>query len=51
VRLLRQSIARGYADVAHLLKDTDLDSLRRREDYAALLWDLADLPAAAKPTP
>jgi hypothetical protein len=25
-----------------MLEDSDLDGLRRRDDYAALLWDLAD---------
>jgi hypothetical protein len=48
VALLRQWFARGYADVAHMLKDSDLDPLRRRPDYAALLWDLAD---ADQPAP
>jgi tetratricopeptide (TPR) repeat protein len=43
--LLRQALARGYTDVAHLLRDGDLAPLRRRADYAALLWDLADAPA------
>jgi hypothetical protein len=30
--------------VPHLLKDDDLAALHRREDYAALLWDLANGP-------
>ena len=42
--MLRQAVAKGYRDVAHLLDDADLAPLRRRADYAALLWDLADLP-------
>jgi serine/threonine-protein kinase len=50
VDVLRRAVARGYGDVAHLLKDPDLDLLRRRDDYAALLWDLADLPPA-RPAP
>jgi tetratricopeptide (TPR) repeat protein len=45
VELLRQAFAKGYTNVAHMRKDSDLDSLRRRDDYAALLWDLADAPA------
>jgi serine/threonine protein kinase/tetratricopeptide (TPR) repeat protein len=45
VELLRKSIAKGFADVQHLIVDTDLDPLRKRADYAALLWDLADMPA------
>jgi hypothetical protein len=42
VAVLRQAIAKGYGDVPHLLRDADLAPLRRRADYAALLWDLAD---------
>jgi serine/threonine protein kinase len=42
---LRQAIAKGYADVPHLLADGDLAPLRRRADYADLLWNLADMPA------
>jgi hypothetical protein len=42
VDLLRQAIARGYANMAHMLQDDDLASLRQRQDYATLLWDLAD---------
>ena len=45
VVVLRQAFAQGWTDVAHMLKDSDLDPLRRRADYAALLWDLADAPA------
>ena len=36
------AVAKGYRNIAHLLKDTDLDALRHRDDFAALLWDLAD---------
>ena len=39
---------RGYPDVAHLLRDGDLDPLRQRADFTALLWDLADQPALVK---
>jgi hypothetical protein len=42
VALLRQAVARGYLDGGHLLRDDDLAGLRRRADFAALLWDLAD---------
>jgi serine/threonine-protein kinase len=42
VALLRQSFVQGYTDVAYVLKDPDLDVMRRRSDYIALLWDLAD---------
>ncbi len=45
VALLRQSFARGYLNVSHMLRDDDLVPLRPRADYVALLWDLADAPA------
>ncbi|MFO0811462.1 MAG: serine/threonine-protein kinase [Gemmataceae bacterium] len=49
VQLLRRAVAGGYRNVPHMLKDADLDPLRGRDDYAALLWDLADgLPPSAK---
>jgi hypothetical protein len=40
VALLRQAVAKGYKDVAHLKKDADLDGLRRRPDFQQLLADL-----------
>jgi hypothetical protein len=49
VSLLRQAFMKDYSSVAHMLRDTDLDTVRRRPDYAALLWDLADGPAPAAP--
>jgi serine/threonine protein kinase/tetratricopeptide (TPR) repeat protein len=49
VELLRHAVLRGFRDIAHLLKDSDLDALRRRADYADLLWDLADLPPGRQP--
>jgi tetratricopeptide (TPR) repeat protein len=51
VAALRQAFAAGYRDVPHLLNDADLAPLRRRADYAALLWDLADGPAAPSGQP
>jgi serine/threonine protein kinase/tetratricopeptide (TPR) repeat protein len=42
---LRRALAAGYRDIPHLLRDSALDSLRGRADYADLLWDLADMPA------
>jgi serine/threonine-protein kinase len=42
VALLRQSIIKGFADIAHLLADPDLAPLGKRDDYADLLWCLAD---------
>jgi hypothetical protein len=46
VALLRQAIAKGYKDAAHMKQDTDLDALRQRDDFKKLL---ADLEAATKP--
>lgn len=40
VLLLRQSLAKGYKDLAYLKTDTDLDSLRTREDWKQLLKEL-----------
>jgi tetratricopeptide (TPR) repeat protein len=37
---LRQAVAAGYKNVAHLKKDTDLDALRDRADFRALLAKL-----------
>jgi serine/threonine protein kinase/tetratricopeptide (TPR) repeat protein len=42
---LRKALVAGFRDVGHLLADPDLATLRKRADYAALLWDIADLPA------
>src|SRR5262249_8727015 len=33
MKLLRDAVSKGYKDVAHMKKDTDLDPLRRREDF------------------
>jgi hypothetical protein len=46
--LLRQAVARGFKDVAHMHKDKDLDPLRQRDDFQKLL---ADLEAKQKPAP
>jgi hypothetical protein len=37
---LRQAVAAGYNDAAHMKEDKDLDSLRDREDFKKLLADL-----------
>jgi hypothetical protein len=34
---LRQALAKGYKDAAHIKKDTDLDPLRGRDDFQKLL--------------
>jgi serine/threonine-protein kinase len=44
IAILRQAFAAGYRDVPQMLRDPDLAALRRRADYAVLLWDLADAP-------
>jgi serine/threonine-protein kinase len=44
VVLLWQAVAKGYSDIPHLLADPDLVPLHSRADYAALLWDIADMP-------
>jgi tetratricopeptide (TPR) repeat protein len=41
VVLLRQAVGKGLANVAQILQDGDLESLRRRGDFADLFWDLA----------
>jgi hypothetical protein len=40
VALLRQALAKGYRDTAHLKQDQDLDILRPREDFDRLLKSL-----------
>jgi tetratricopeptide (TPR) repeat protein len=41
VESLRQAMARGYRDLAHLQKDPDLEGLRSREDFQQFVKDLA----------
>jgi tetratricopeptide (TPR) repeat protein/tRNA A-37 threonylcarbamoyl transferase component Bud32 len=38
--LMRQAVAKGYKDVDRLKKDTDLDPLRKRDDFRRLLAEL-----------
>jgi hypothetical protein len=38
--LLRQSVARGYKDAAHMKKDPDLEPLRARQEFHKLLAKL-----------
>jgi serine/threonine-protein kinase len=40
VTLLREALAKGYKDAAHMKKDTDLDPLRKRDDFQKLLAEL-----------
>jgi hypothetical protein len=43
---LKQAVAAGFNDAAHMKQDKDLDALRDREDFKKLLAGLA----AGKPT-
>jgi WD40 repeat protein len=40
VELLRQAVAKGFKEAAHMKKDKDLDALRDREDFKRLLAEL-----------
>jgi hypothetical protein len=40
MKLLREAVSKGYKDVAHMKKDTDLDPLRQREDFQKLIAEL-----------
>jgi tetratricopeptide (TPR) repeat protein len=40
MRILREAVSKGYRDVPHMKKDTDLDTLRRREDFQKLIAEL-----------
>ena len=41
MELLQKAIKAGWNDAAHMAKDTDLDSIRGREDYKKLIEGLA----------
>jgi tetratricopeptide (TPR) repeat protein len=52
MELLQKAVKTGYADTAHMAKDTDLDPLRNREDFKKLLAsppELAPPPRGANP--
>ena len=38
--MLRQAIAKGYKDAAHMKEDKDLDPLRSHPDFQKLLREL-----------
>jgi hypothetical protein len=46
MKQLRDAVSKGYKDVAHMKKDTDLDPLRQREDFQKLL---AEVEAKSRP--
>jgi hypothetical protein len=39
---LHKAVAAGYRNAGHVAKDTDLDTLRGREDFKKLLGELQD---------
>jgi serine/threonine-protein kinase len=47
VQALRDAVGRGFDRFAFFVEDSDLDPLRRRDDFAALLLDLSEGPAGA----
>jgi tetratricopeptide (TPR) repeat protein len=40
MKLLREAVSKGYKDVPHMKKDTDLDPLRQRDDFQKLIGEL-----------
>jgi hypothetical protein len=40
LQLLRDAVSKGYQDVAHMKKDTDLNPLRQRDDFRKLVAEL-----------
>jgi hypothetical protein len=36
----RDGVSKGYKDVAHMKRDTDLDPLRQRQDFQKLIAEL-----------
>jgi tetratricopeptide (TPR) repeat protein/tRNA A-37 threonylcarbamoyl transferase component Bud32 len=40
MKLLREAMSKGYKDLPHMGKDTDLDPLRQREDFKKLVAEL-----------
>jgi hypothetical protein len=40
LKLLRDAVSKGYKDVAHMKKDTDLDPLRQQDDFQKLVAEL-----------
>jgi serine/threonine-protein kinase len=51
MELLRQAVKAGYANAAHMAKDTDLNALRDREDFKKLLAEVEALAGAKKSKP
>jgi hypothetical protein len=40
MKLLRDTVCKGYKDTAHMKKHTDLDLLRQRDDFPKLIAEL-----------
>jgi tetratricopeptide (TPR) repeat protein len=40
MKLLRDAVSKGFNDVVHMKKETDLDPLRQREDFQKLITEL-----------
>jgi hypothetical protein len=47
INLLRQAIARGYKDVAHMKGDEDLGPLHSRADFQKLVQELEQMSPSA----
>ena len=45
MKLLRDAVSKGFKDVAHMKKDTDLDPLRQREDFQKLISEMLEQKA------
>jgi predicted Zn-dependent protease len=50
IELLSKAVNAGYKDAAHMVKDTDLDTLRDREDFKMILESLDKPRAPTKPS-
>jgi hypothetical protein len=46
---LKRAVDLGFKNVEHMKKDSDLDSLREREDFKKLLAELETRQPATKP--
>lgn len=51
LELLKQAVAKGWKDAAHMKKDTDFDPLRQRDDFKQLIAELEKAQPPAKSQP
>jgi len=49
VAVLRNAVGLSFNELPKVLRDPDLEPLRRRGDYVDLVWNFADGPPRAKP--